>query len=235
MTRAEIMQLARFLLDEHSADWLLDSSSSYYDLGQAVFAAYEQYAMETKCFVESISDDSVEDQAEYSLATMDSSVGPRIFEVRYVGFDSKELAHTDINQLSRVNPHWRYDDSGTPRDWMMWGDGSIRVHPAPDSVATLDVEGYVTPATTAFDDAADVPAIHSADHELIAIGAAIIVATRDPSNENVVRASPLFDRLRAGYARARRRIHRSGSVVVGSGGTGVRAPQTILGRITPAI
>lgn len=77
-------------------------------------------------------------------------------------------------------------------------------------------EGYETPDLTAFDEDTESPDVDEADQKLLAIGAAIYVTVKDPSDENQRRASVLWPALSDGYRKAYQRIHRvNGSIEVG--------------------
>jgi hypothetical protein len=68
MTRAEIIQYARFILNELGLDYLESSSATNFDLGQAATMAYNAYARATRCFPRRYQLDAVVDQAIYAYS-----------------------------------------------------------------------------------------------------------------------------------------------------------------------
>lgn len=235
MTRLEIMQFVRHLLDEYGNDWLKDSALTY-DLGQAVQYAYEQYAMNTKCFPISYTKAATVGTHTYALSTINAAAS-RIFDLTHIAFNSKALENVSERKLQAIDPDWRFAANGTPIAWMRWGTASIRLYKPPDSTSNIYIEGHETPDPTTFDGDNDVPAIDICDHELLGYGAAVVIALRNPSAENQVRSSPIYQKLMDGYNAAHARIHgEPNPIIVGGGALGVNpVNQTLQQRIQSAL
>ncbi len=245
MTRKEIIQLARFLLDELVTDRLADSSTTEFDMLQALQVSYDQYTIETECFEVSYTLAATADQHTYAYSlfgTGTPKTGARMFKVVAVAYDEKQLDETTKSNLAAIDPHWRFASSSTPRLWIPAGERKIRLWPTPPSTSNIDVEGYETPDpvfTTTASPAGDalVPDIHVGDHRLLAIGAAILPLLNNPNEDNQLRTSPLYQELVNGWKAARKRIHGSGraSIIVGRRGAMQTGGLFLTDPIIPAI
>jgi hypothetical protein len=174
--------------------------------------------------------------------TVYANAARRMFELVAVAYDSKALEETTIANLAATDANWRFSESSTPRFWIPAGERKVRLWPPPPDTSNIDSVAYETPPrrfgnlpSTAGDYLE--PDIHSTNHRLISIGAAILPLLRNPNIDNQVRMSPLYQELTAGYKAAKKRIHGSGraQIIVGRRGTQGRTLLPLTARITPYV
>jgi hypothetical protein len=237
MTRNQLEAMTRFMLDQLPADWLKADDASAFDMADALLLSLNDYYIKTKC-----------SPVEYTLAATANThtyrydafgsgtpkTGGRMFEITYVGYNSLALTPATMSRLAEFDPNWRHAASGTPAMWIPNGERAIRLWPTPSSTLNISVAGYQIPDPATFDTGTESPDIFEGDMRLIALGAALLPIMRDPSRENMVRASALYAELEAGYAAAHKRIHGAAraSLVVGRRGVSRSGYQPLNERIS---
>ena len=225
MTREAMRLYTRWLIDEQGLDWLPDDSETSYDLDTALSQALIAYALVTKCFrsdlytLTATIGTAIYPYSAFTIGTGETaSDGGRIFEPTYV------MRHDSTGEERELHPaveaelcrNWR-SLSGTPHKYLPWGTKTLRLTPNPSAALTIGLEGYETPDTTVvFTQDTDEPPIDACDHDLLGLYAAVLLSTRNPSNESNIRDNKLFPvwDLRTKAAAARIHEHK-GRIVIG--------------------
>lgn len=154
--------------------------------------------------------DGVVDTITWKEYGSDATLGSRVFEIKTLAYNSVTLTAVNENWLDNNYTNWRFNDNGTPRLWVPWGERGFRLYPKPSGTDNIYLEGYEIPELGAFDADSDVPDIHIKDHELLAVYAAIMVTVADPTNENQIRGSVLAPMWESGINAAKKRISGTG-------------------------
>ena len=198
MSRLELRRLTMFLLNQIGGD---SGGVVYYDVNSALFAAYRKYAYETRCFRSSFSLAATVGKSTYTFADF-GDAAKRIFEVTMVGYGTTALAQVDEGYLSGLNPHWQFAGNGIPTCFLPYGELQFRIYPTPSGTSSITLSGVVTPDPENFNADDDIPAIHEGDHWLIAVWAALLVATGGNQDIMKERAPKLLEYWNTGIVNA---------------------------------
>jgi hypothetical protein len=200
------------LLSKYGVTDLADTS--YFTVDNALDLALVWYAQQVRAFKKSVTITPVIGTGVYSYWTIGAVTDPSIFEPKLVTCDGLPLDEMTEARLSAESPTYQSDASGAPRCWLKDDDGKVRIYPAPDAITyVLALTGYTVPAT-AWSGVGDSPPIALVDHDLLAVGAFMVLMCNDPRNEDAIRGNVLFPRWSEGIKSAEARIHGSGGAAV---------------------
>jgi hypothetical protein len=213
MTRAQLKERARFVLDELAEERIVDTTANRYTLDEAATEAYVEYAKETLCFKGTFTLTSTIDLALYDYLDLDPS--GRLFAIRHAGFDESDLVIKDVDYLNSAYPGWRYASSATPSVLVPYDELQFLLYPAPSTEAEIDIEGPLAPDLDDFTEDADVPAIHPSRHWLLSEYMGILMCRNlTDLPESQIRKSEAWANWTMGIRKARRQIHGTANVDV---------------------
>lgn len=208
-TRAEIKEHARFLLDEVAEGWLKDTATGEYGLDNAVEDALREFAIKTHCYLASYTANSVAGTSTY-IYDGTTFTGSRLFDLRYVAFDSNTLDFKTVDELDQLCEDWRFEGNGTPKYWIPWGARTIKLYNTPDTASAIYVEGWETHDPADFDaDSDEPPGLTDEDADVLPYGAAVMVLIRGVGmSETQMRGTMIADKWNSGLQAANRRLHK---------------------------
>jgi len=198
------------------------TSADYMDATTLLQMGYQMYARKTMCFPVGYTLAATPGTAIYSYGDFGEEVvpatnpvtydgaGSRLFKLSLVAFDSKPLVCKSRPQMDTESANtWRWNSTGTPHNWIPWGERQIRLTPAPNVASNIFIEGWETPDLADFAEAADEPLIEETDCLLIAMYAAAVPQLRDAQSELELASTIFGPRIIEGWKNARKRIHGS--------------------------